>query len=177
MWDIAKAFGTTVDALRRINYIERGARIYVGQRLKLPSSATNLKQFAQAGDPPAKASGSKQSARTTPEAKAPTGEIRTHKVRVGDTLWDIARIYGTTTANLRRLNNLSRSGRIYPGQILQVGGSTVASDFVTYTVRRGDSLARIARQFGTSISRILALNELDDPDNLRVGQVLKIKAQ
>jgi LysM repeat protein len=101
-----------------------------------------------------------------------------HKVRAGDTLWEIARKYGTTTANLRRINNLGRTGRIFPGQILQVGvESESALDYVVYTVRQGDNLAGIAKQFGTSITRILALNELEDPDNLRVGQTLRIKPQ
>ncbi|MEW5796393.1 MAG: LysM peptidoglycan-binding domain-containing protein [Candidatus Zixiibacteriota bacterium] len=177
MWDIARAFGTTVDALRRVNYIERGARIYVGQRLKLPSNAANLKQLAQSNDSPAQSPGGSSKSGSEPAPRPSSGAVRTHKVRVGDTLWEIARLYGTTTTNLRKLNNLSRTGRIYPGQILQVGGASAGTDFVTYTVQRGDSLARIARQFGTSISRILALNELDDPDNLQVGQVLKIKAQ
>jgi LysM repeat protein len=106
------------------------------------------------------------------------GGSTSHKVRAGDTLWEIARKYGTTTANLRRLNNLGRTGRIYPGQVLQVGGGTEsAADYVVYTVRRGDNLAGIAKQFGTSITRILAINQLEDPDNLQVGQTLRIKPQ
>ncbi|MEE8576284.1 MAG: LysM peptidoglycan-binding domain-containing protein, partial [candidate division Zixibacteria bacterium] len=42
MWDIARAFGTTVDGLRRANYIGRSSRIYVGQKLKIPSNARML---------------------------------------------------------------------------------------------------------------------------------------
>ena len=169
MWDIARAFGTTVNTLRRVNYIGRGSRIYVGQKLKIPSSAKNLKKLSRSSprayasnDNGSSSSGSNQSG------------AKTHKVRVGDTLWDIARMYATTTSNLRTLNGLGRSSRIYPGQILKVSGSG-SSGFLTYKVRRGDSLGRIARKYRTSIARILAFNHLDDPDNIRVGQELRIK--
>lgn len=177
MWDIARAFATSVDALRRVNYIERGARIYVGQRLKIPSDAGTLKKRGQPDKPPIYAYEDRSSADAPPQAAISSGENQTHKVRAGDTLWEIARMYGTTTANLRRLNNLGRSGRLYPGQILQVGGSAVSQEFILYTVQSGDNLAQIAKQFGTSIARILALNELDDPDNLQVGQILKINSR
>ena len=165
MWDIARAFGTTVDALRRVNYIERGSRIYVGQKLRIPSSATKLKNQN------AKSGGSTYAA--TPGGDASTSNSKkTYKVRRGDTLWDIARTHGTTTSAIRSLNGLGRSSRIYPGQVLTVSGS--GSGFVTYTVRRGDTMSKIARQFRTSVPRIAAANGLTDPDNLRVGSVLKI---
>jgi membrane-bound lytic murein transglycosylase D len=177
MWDIARAFGTTVDALRRVNYIERGGRIYVGQRLKIPAGAANFKQLNKPSTPPSYAAEAK-AAPSTPQVVMNSSGTKSHKVRVGDTLWEIARKYGTTTANLRRVNNLGRTGRIYPGQILQVGTeSSDSMNFVFYTVRSGDNLDAIAKQYGISIAHILAFNELDDPDNLKVGQLLRIKTQ
>ncbi|MDQ2965737.1 MAG: LysM peptidoglycan-binding domain-containing protein [Chloroflexota bacterium] len=44
----------------------------------------------------------------------------------------------------------------------------------TYTVKSGDTLSRIASQFGTTIDAIVQLNNLPDRNRLRVGQVLKI---
>ena len=101
---------------------------------------------------------------------------QTITVKSGDTLWDIARRYGTTTSSLRRLNGLGRSSRIYPGQMLKVSGSG-GPEYVTHKVRRGESLSRIAKKYRTSISKILANNYLDDPDNIRVGQELRIKVK
>jgi len=173
MWDIARAFGTSVDALRRINYIERGSRIYVGQKLKIPSSAANLKQLNKASSPRAYASKESEAPSST---GGPSGGSQTHKVRAGDTLWDIARLYGTTTSALRAMNGLGRNSRIYPGQVLRVGGSD-GLEYVIHTVRRGESLERIARRYGTSITRILAVNHLDDPDNIPVGLQLRIKVR
>jgi LysM repeat protein len=44
----------------------------------------------------------------------------------------------------------------------------------TYTVRRGDELRDIAAAHGVSMASIMAINDIPDPDNLRVGQVLII---
>ncbi|MCZ6707351.1 MAG: LysM peptidoglycan-binding domain-containing protein, partial [Chloroflexi bacterium] len=44
----------------------------------------------------------------------------------------------------------------------------------TYTVQTGDNLSSIAVQFNTSIDEIVALNNLDNPNALSVGQVLRI---
>lgn len=161
LWDLARAFGTSVDALRRVNYIERGSRIYVGQRLKIPSSATRLKEL-----------NSGSSGKTYASNKNGSGSSSRYKVRPGDTLWDIARKFGTTTSKLRSLNGLGRSSRIYPGQMLAVGGS--GSEYVVYKVRRGDNLSRIARKYRTTIAKILAANHLTDPDNIPVGCRLRI---
>jgi LysM repeat protein len=44
----------------------------------------------------------------------------------------------------------------------------------TYKVRSGDSLSGIAARFGTTVSKLAALNKLADPDRIAVGQVLKL---
>ncbi len=54
----------------------------------------------------------------TQVAQAPPSVVR-YRVRNGDSLWEIARAYGTTVARLREANKL-RDSRIYPGQRLQV---------------------------------------------------------
>ncbi|RKX21777.1 MAG: hypothetical protein DRP35_03510 [Candidatus Zixiibacteriota bacterium] len=161
MWDIARAFGTSVSELRRNNYIERGSRIYVGQKLKIPSSAKNLKNKSYAN--------SKKVYASTPLKSKSSN----YTVRSGDTLWDIARKYGTTTGKIRRLNGLGRSSRIYPGQQLVVNSNS-NSGYVVHKVRRGESLSRIARRYQTSITRIMANNGLTNPDQLAIGANLKI---
>ncbi|MEW5994797.1 MAG: LysM peptidoglycan-binding domain-containing protein, partial [Candidatus Zixiibacteriota bacterium] len=158
MWDIARAFGTTVSGLRRINYIEHGSRIYVGQKLKIPAGASKLASKnivdTRSSSTAYAAAQSESKSSKSKESGLPT---KKYKVRRGDTLWDIARQYGTTTANLRRLNDLGRSSRIYPGQILVVSGAD-GPDFVMHTVRRGETLSRIARKYRTSIAGIMAAN-------------------
>ncbi len=45
---------------------------------------------------------------------------------------------------------------------------------VTYTVQSGDTLVEIAQSFGTSVEALLAANDIEDPEQLRIGQVLVI---
>lgn len=168
MWDIARAFGTTVDALRRVNYIGRSSRIYVGQKLKIPSSARKLKEMNKTSPKLYASTEKKSSSKNTSSAS-----IQNYKVKRGDTLWDIARRFGTTTSNLRNLNGLGRSSRIYPGQVLTVNASG-SNDYVIHKVKRGESLSKIARRYQTSISTILDINNIDDPDMIQVGDKLRI---
>lgn len=44
----------------------------------------------------------------------------------------------------------------------------------TYVVQAGDTLTKIAARFGTTVAAIVALNQLENPDRLSEGQVLKI---
>ncbi|MDX8046532.1 LysM peptidoglycan-binding domain-containing protein, partial [Gracilibacillus sp. S3-1-1] len=44
----------------------------------------------------------------------------------------------------------------------------------TYTVKSGDNLSSIAQRFGMTLSEIIALNNISDPDKLQIGQVLKV---
>lgn len=174
MWDIARAFGTSVDKLRRSNYIERGSRIYVGQKLKIPTGATKLKRPIPHKTSSPKTYASKESAPKPTTASSAKGKSKSaHKVRKGDTLWEIARQYGMTTAQLRRLNGLGRSSRIYPGQSLRIS-SNGGPEYVVHKVRRGETLSRIARRYRTTIAKIMVWNNLSDPDALSVGRKLKI---
>lgn len=49
-------------------------------------------------------------------------------------------------------------------------------DFVTYTVRNGDSIWDIVKRFeNVTTTEVLTLNKITDPTKIQVGQVLKIK--
>ena len=45
---------------------------------------------------------------------------------------------------------------------------------VTYTVKKGDTLSEIAQKYGTTVSKLVKLNDIDDPDFIVVGQKLII---
>ena len=101
-----------------------------------------------------------------------------HVVQRGETLFTIARRYGTTVADVRALNGLS-GDLISVGQQLRVGGgaarpvaaaprsggpynverSTVPDDLV-HVVRPGDTLFSVAVRYGVSVGQLLTLNAL-----------------
>lgn len=60
----------------------------------------------------------------------------------------------------------------------RIGGTTppkaAVEDRTTYTVRKGDTLYRIALDFGQSYSEIVAWNNLANPNDIKVGQVLRV---
>ncbi|MED1471911.1 peptidoglycan endopeptidase [Bacillus salipaludis] len=106
----------------------------------------------------------------------------TYVVRSGDSLSKIAVKYRTTVSELKKLNNL-KSDRIYVGQKLKVPGKTNTTttttttstnqNVSTYTVKSGDTLGKIAKQFGLSLAELKSLNGLKS-NLIRVGQKLKV---
>ena len=99
-----------------------------------------------------------------------TGE-ETYVVKKGDSLYRIAAQYGTTVAELKRLNNLT-SNTLSIGQVLKLpSASTAISN--TYTVKSGDSLWSIANRYNTTVNELKSLNNLTS-NTLSIGQVLKL---
>ena len=99
-------------------------------------------------------------------------ETRAYTVRRGDTLWSIARRYGTTVKELELLNDLPDPNLIYVGQTLRLPGG--GEDEASYTVRRGDTLWSIARRYDTTVEALVRLNGIRNPDLIHVGQVLRL---
>ena len=96
----------------------------------------------------------------------------TYTVKFGDSLWKIANQYGLTVAELKNLNGLT-SDNLSIGQILKISNSSSSNNSNTYTVKAGDSLWKIANQYGLTVAELKNLNGLTS-DNLSIGQILKI---
>lgn len=99
-----------------------------------------------------------------------TGTVE-YVVQAGDSLWLIARRYGTTVDELIRLNGLT-SDLLNIGQVLRIPSSPSAPYF-EYTVQAGDTLWALARKYDTTVNEIKSLNGLTN-DMLRIGQILRI---
>ena len=96
----------------------------------------------------------------------------TYVVKKGDTLWSIARKNNISVDELKKLNNLT-SNSLSLNQVLKLPTSN--NDLsTTYTVKSGDTLYKIANQFGLSVNELKSINNLST-NNLSIGQVLKVK--
>lgn len=96
-----------------------------------------------------------------------------HTVVRGDTLYSLARRYGTTVDAIKQENNISGTV-IYIGQSLWIPSSPVQPVHGTvYTVVRYDTLYSIARRYGTTVDAIMAANNLWGT-LIYIGQLLNI---
>ena len=121
-----------------------------------------------------------------PDTKADrqAAAITTHRVRRGQTLGSIARLYGTNVRALTRINGLRSAHLIRVGQRLQVPtrGEGIwpaknvrrATRATVHTVRRGESLDRIARRYKTTVAALTRLNNIRKPSLIRVGQKIRV---
>lgn len=106
----------------------------------------------------------------------------THSVARGETLAGIASRHGTTVAALAAANGIDDPNHVEAGRRLVIpsasgtSGTAAAASSATrsYTVRRGDTLGSIASSAGSTISAVIKLNRLTNPNLIRVGQVLKL---
>ena len=101
----------------------------------------------------------------------------TYTVKKGDTLWDIAINNGTTVDQLMQDNNLT-SSLIFPGDKLTYNTTVAqvaqAKEEGYYTVVLGDTLGKISNRFGVSADQLVKLNNIDNPNLIYVGTVLKV---
>lgn len=106
-----------------------------------------------------------------------------HRVQPGETLYTIAKQYGITVDELEANNGYLRNPNVlFVKQVLIVPAPKVKqkiSEQNTYTVIPGDSLYKISQKLGITMSLLIAQNQLNEKDFLRVGQVLIVppKAQ
>jgi len=92
----------------------------------------------------------------------------------GDTLYSIARRFGTTVQAIIQANGIVNPGQIFAGQVLWIpsGGGSCPPGSNAYVVQRGDTLYSIARRFGTTYQALASLNGLHWPYRIYVGQRL-----
>ena len=103
-----------------------------------------------------------------------------YAIKPGETLGEIARRFNTTVSAIARANGIQNPENVPAGMNLVISGWDGLDSFEsasvdsTYKVRSGDSLYTIARKLGTTPDALMALNGIRNPNNLRVGQVLKV---
>lgn len=109
--------------------------------------------------------------RTTVRARTRTLTVY---VRAGDTLWAIAREYGTTVETIARENRIVDPNRIFAGERLRITLPARGSGEEIYTVRRGDTPISIAGKFGVTLSALEDRNGLERGETIYAGDKLSI---
>ena len=159
---IARRYRTSVGRIMRANNMRSSHYIRAGKRLKIPQRGYHY--------------GSAR--KTQRKSMAKPGQAQYHTVRRGDSLWNIARQYGTTTQHIQKLNGL-KGTHLYKGQVLKIsaGRSKVAADTARlkkYQVKMGDSPFKIAQIHNMSLDRLLEINRLSHRSKIFPGQELYV---
>ena len=176
--EIAEHYHTTTHVLRQVNNI-RGTMIRAGHNLIIPVSTRNLKSYSLS------ASQRAYTTRNTPHR----GEKLVHRVRRGETLWDLSRRYNISVRQLAEWNSMAPRDVLREGQKLVIWHNTGSmarplnvSELVSnnalqkiqYIVRRGDSLSRISQKFNVKVSQLRSWNSLPVGKYLQPGQRLTL---
>lgn len=195
LWKIANQHGLSLSQLKSINHLSSDL-IYPGQKLVVKSGATSTSITTSSQNT---VTNQVTNQTTTPVSRPSANTQASYTVKAGDSLWAIATKHGLSVSQLKSLNQLS-SDMIYPGQKLtvkggntasvststvttttvkpaptQVSNQTVTATDKTYKVVSGDSVWKIAHQFGISMDTLRSLNHIKN-DFIYPGQVLKVQA-
>lgn len=148
LYQIANKFNTTVLKIKELNNLGNNA-LTIGQELIIPKEETT-------------------------ELPSSNENFIIYTVKSGDSLYSIARNYGTTINVLKDVNNLT-SDTLSNGQVLKIPSKSDENikNYINYTVKPGDSLYKIAGLYETSVNEIKNINGLVN-NNLEINQVLKI---
>lgn len=202
LWSIAKKLNTTVDELKRSNNLNTNL-LYINQQLKVPDYSTvedtNISYVVKKGDTlwsiaqqyNTSVSDLKKNNNLTSDflspgtiLKIPTSSSiipddeeniissgNVYEVKRGDTLYSIAKLYNVSVEDILNLNDLNSTNLTIGTKLLI---PTNIDNIITHTVKRGDSLWALAREYNTTIDDIKKLNNLTS-DILVLNTELQIK--
>lgn len=150
--EIASKYNTTVDFLALSNNIKNPNLIYPGETLTIYiNSSTSSENFNSI-----------------------------YIVQPGDTLSNIANVFGTSVNSIVNVNSISNPNLIYPGEVLKIPSSTSSNTgnsnllLSTYIVQEGDTLSQIALTHNTTIDYLVEINNIQNPNLIYPGQILKL---
>ena len=174
--EISRNYRTTTRLIVKVNKI-RGTQIRAGKYLMVPTATRSLKSYKL----------SQTSRISSIQNTQRSGTKHEHIVRSGQSLWSISRDYSVTTSKLAKWNGMAPIDTLSVGQKLVVWTDKAPSIqrvslndtsartnlyALRYTVRKGDSLSRIADRFNIRVSDIKRWNTLGK--YLQPGQKLKL---
>lgn len=180
LFGIALKFNVPLQTLIEINALEDPSMIMPGQVIEIPVSeefyqiAELVKRQCAYEQPTAQANAQINAQVNNPEPME-TGNIiyKRHRVRRGDTVYLLAKEYGTTTGNIMQLNpSITDVRNIQIGTILTI--PIPPENSFIYVVRPGDTVYRIATANGLTVEDIMRYNYIESDYTLYPGQQLVI---
>jgi LysM repeat protein len=151
LWDLARAHGTTVGELQRLNGLDGAGTIYAGRTLKVPGSGSGGSGAGGA----------------------------THVVRSGETVSHLAVRYGVSSRSIVEANGLASSGMIRIGQRLSIpGGSTAAAQPAAPATQTHNAGVAIPDRVRTSVAQHRAtLASRPQPSKAEVRSIVAATAR
>ncbi|MCP4536557.1 MAG: LysM peptidoglycan-binding domain-containing protein [Chloroflexi bacterium] len=113
------------------------------------------------------------------QSDEPPSQAMVHIVQGGETLFSIAQQYGLTVDAVTHANSVPDPRQIYVGQRLVMPGNktkTSTTEMVPYIFQAGDTLASVARRYGTTWQIIAQNNNLLTPNAIYTGQIVHVPA-
>jgi membrane-bound lytic murein transglycosylase D len=156
---ISRRYRCSVRSIMRANNLRRSSFIVAGKKLKIPRKGTIVYRSK-------KYNGIKYK------------NASSHVVKSGDSLWIIAKRYGTTTKKIQELNNLS-TANLHIGQVLKIRerkDDKPSGEYLkTYLVKPGDSPFQIAQLHKMPLERFMRINRLTPRNKIYPGQRLYVE--
>lgn len=170
---IAARFGVPLQLLEQVNGFQGSYspyRMYVGSQMMIPYGAYGgtygqsygMSSYGPSYMPPASGYGSAPYSTTA------------YIVQPGDTLFSIARRFGTSVAVLANLNRLFNPNLIFAGMRLLIPNASQLPSTQTYIIQPGDNLFRIALRFNTTVMALAVANNIPNPNLIFAGMRLII---
>lgn len=172
--EIAMRHGISIQDIVKANQLQSSSRIYAGQKLILPQGGTSYLTSGSVADPSRPSSPAPSS---KPDLSASHRKI-VYVVKPGDTLGEIAEMYDTRASRIRVGNGLVYGEHIYPNQKLNIWipkGESYQPLAQYYTVQKGDSFEKIARENGLNIEQLKRLNPGMNYSRIYPGDKIRIQ--
>ncbi|MFI9652150.1 lytic transglycosylase [Guyparkeria halopsychrophila] len=149
-YQVAQRYGSSVDELLAINR-RQSAVARPGQEILVPTGRV--------------------------DRAIASGNVRSHTVQPGESLWAISRQHGIKLAELRRMNAYGDNPVLRPGDKVIVGAKAADDSGDTaskYVVQPGDTLWQLAQRFSTTVAELTALNRIGPDTAIKPGQELRV---
>lgn len=193
---IAQKYGMTVEELKRKNKI-KGNKLSLKQRLKVKDEVTTVESRGGSGNNSSGLADNKTNSNRNESSRSDQDASNkqlsaggSHIVKKGESLYTIARLYNTSVAELKKINDLPK-GKLHAGQEIKVNSQTdpvanknevakaevpqkaIVGKTGTHKVVSGESLYSISKSYDIPVDELMRINNLSNR-KIRVGQELKL---